>query len=100
MFKEKIAQLSESDIRYISNLIQKLDNEYKDHLLATQDTLYRIATNAELVSYQELNSEGALTPQQTRKTWAFIRYFKGRNQKTLLRLICQIINSYYILCLP
>lgn len=87
MFKQKINQLSDSDIRYISKLVEKLDTEYRDNPLATQDTLYRIATNAELflVEGRELNSE------QTRTTWAFIRYFKNQNQKSLLRYICQLI---------
>ena len=92
MFKEKIAQLSDSDIRYISNLVEKLDKKYKDNPLATQDTLYRIATNAELFSFQELDTEGALTSQQTRTTWAFIRYFKSHNQPSFFRHICWIMN--------
>ena len=92
MFKEKIEPLSESDIKYISNLIEKLENEYRDNPLAIQDTLYRIATNAELFSYQQIDSEGSLTPQQTRMTWAFIRYFKSENQPSFLGSICWIIN--------
>lgn len=34
MFKEKIEPLSKSDIKYISKLRQKLENEYRDNPLA------------------------------------------------------------------
>ena len=71
MFYDKIKQLSESDKRYLKQQIKKLD-EYKDSHLATQDTLWRIATNAELFSFDKLDTEGTLTSQQTRITWAFI----------------------------
>ena len=93
MFEEKIEQLSESDIKYISQQIERLENEYQNNPLATQDTLYRIATNAELFSHQQLASEGILTSQQTRITWAFIQYFKSRNQKSLLEYMCRLIKN-------
>ncbi|MGK7955837.1 MAG: hypothetical protein AB4063_11360 [Crocosphaera sp.] len=91
MFKEKIEQLSESDISYISGQIEKL-KEYRNNPLATQDTLYRIATNAELFSPQQLNISGGLSPEQTRITMDFIKYFKSRNQKSLLGYFCWIMN--------
>lgn len=91
MFYDKIKQLSESDKRYLKQQIKKL-NEYNNNPLATQDTLYRIATNAELFPPNQLSLEAKLTPQQTRVTWAFIRYLKGLNQKNLLEYFCQIIK--------
>ncbi len=91
MFEEKIEQLSESDIKYISEQIEKL-NEYQNNPLVTQDTLYRIATNAELFPVNVIDTGGILTPEQTRITWSFIRYFKNRNRKSLLEYFCQIIK--------
>ena len=93
MFAQELSHLSESDINYVSQLIKKLETEYKDNPLATQDTLYRIATNAELFSHQQLASEGALTSEKTRITWSFIQYFKSRNQKSLLGYMCRLIKN-------
>ncbi|MGK7956959.1 MAG: hypothetical protein AB4063_17180 [Crocosphaera sp.] len=93
MFKEKIEQLSESDISYISGQIEKL-KKHHNNSLATQDTLYRIATNAELFSPQQLSISRALSPEQTRITMDFIRYFNSRNQKSLLGYICQLFKIF------
>ena len=95
MFRQQLSHLSESDINYISQLIKKLENKYKDNPLATQDTLYRIATNAELFSVDVIAPGGVLNPEQTRTTWMFIRYFKNRNETSGLKYICRIITSSF-----
>ncbi|MGB5594542.1 MAG: hypothetical protein WBM32_01885 [Crocosphaera sp.] len=76
MFKQNITNLSESDINYIFGLIEKLNNDYKNNLLATQDCLWRIASNAELLPFEELDTTGVLNPEQTHRTWEFIQEFK------------------------
>ena len=94
MFKEKIEQLSESDKKYILGQIEKL-KECQNNPLAAQNCLWRIATNAELFSPQQLEPAGRLSPEQTRITLAFIRYFKSCNQKKLLGYICQLIRPLF-----
>lgn len=91
MFENKIKQLSESDIKYISKQIQRL-NEDKNNSLVTKDSLWRIATNAELFPPNQLSPKGNLTPEQRRTTWQFIRYFRGRNRKSLLGYVCEMIQ--------
>ncbi len=83
MFKEKIKQLSESDIKYIEQQIDKLENEYKNNALATKNGMWRIASNAELFPTNELNSEGILTPEQRRTTWAYVISFLERYSEFL-----------------
>ncbi len=97
MFEEKIEQLSESDIHYISQQIERLENEYQNNPLATQNTLYRIATNAELFPVNVIDTGGILTPEQTRITWSFIRYFKNRNRKSWLRYMCELVKTATLL---
>ncbi len=93
MFTEKIEQLSESDIKYIEQQIEQLENEYKNNPLATKNGMWRIASNAELFPPNELNSEGILTPEQRQKTWAFIQYFKNRDNPQMLLFISRIMES-------
>ena len=93
MFKQKIEQLSESDVSYISGQIEKLETKYKDKPLATKNAMWRIATNAELFPPNELDSEGILTPEQRQKTWAFIRFFKNRYNPQMLSFISRIMES-------
>ncbi len=91
MFENKVKQLSESDIKYISKQIQRL-NEYKNNSLVTKDCLWRIATNAELFLPNQLSPEGVLTSEQVQITWTFIRHFTNRNRKSLLGYICQLLK--------
>lgn len=93
MFQNKIEQLSESDIKYIEQQINKLENKYKNNALATNDAMFRIASNAELFPAKELDSEGILNPKQRQTTWAFIRYFKNRDNPQMLLYISRIIAS-------
>ncbi|ACB54397.1 hypothetical protein cce_5051 [Crocosphaera subtropica ATCC 51142] len=91
MFEKKIEQLSKSDITYISKQINKL-KEYKNNTEATHNCLWRIASNAELFSFDELDQKGILTSRQIEITWAFIRYFERRNQKSFLGYICRLVK--------
>lgn len=83
MFNQNITNLSESDINYITRLIKKLNNDYKNNLLATQDCLWRIASNAELLPFEELDTTGVLNPEQTQKTWGFVQEFNTFFQQRL-----------------
>jgi hypothetical protein len=83
MFNQNITNLSESDINYITRLIKKLNNDYKNNLLATQDCLWRIASNAELLPFEEWDTTGVLNPEQTQKTWGFVQEFNTFFQQRL-----------------
>ncbi|MGK7897872.1 MAG: hypothetical protein AB4372_30705 [Xenococcus sp. (in: cyanobacteria)] len=93
MFNEKIEQLSESDISYISGQIKKLETEYKDKPLATKNAMWRIASNAQLFPPNELDPGGILTAEQRQKTWAFIQFFKNRDNPQMLLFISRIMES-------
>lgn len=84
MFTQQLSHLSESDCTYISRLINKLETEGTNNLSLAQDCLWRIASNAELFPFDELDSKGRLTDEQTLVVREFIREFT--QQQIILQL--------------
>ncbi|MGK7947082.1 MAG: hypothetical protein AB4058_21700 [Microcystaceae cyanobacterium] len=72
MFESTFNQLSTSDISYIWKHIKQIQKQPEFKL----NSLWRIASNADLFSVEEFNSEGVLTSEQVQTTMQFIREFQ------------------------
>jgi hypothetical protein len=68
------------DRKYIADLIRRIDSCETEYLKEIDDSLFRIASNAELFWDSEtpsnyLNEYGKLTNSQRQQVWDFIRRF-------------------------
>lgn len=95
VFKERIEKMNPI---YIAFHIIKINTVYTNQPALIENSLWRIASNAELFwdgEAQNLNPDGTLSDKQREKVWEFIERFKSSQsgQETLKMLNKQLISS-------
>ncbi len=71
------------NVIYIAKHIRKIQTIQANQPSAIEDSLWRIASNAELFwngNNNNLNSDGTLSDQQRQKVWQFINKFKSSSE--------------------
>lgn len=67
------------NIIYIASHINKIQTKHANKPKSIENSLWRIADNADLFCDDSLNRDGTLTEEQRQKVWEFIEEFQSNN---------------------